>query len=201
MKVSIVTPTWQRELSIIKRCISCVDAQTYTDWEHIICSDGPREARVKHLCEDNPKRRYFSESINYNDYGSSVRNNLIKSSKLEGELVCFFDDDNIILPTYLEKMVNALVNAKDGEKFAICQIMHFGPLPHHLCPAPAIITGIPPRMQNIDTLQVLTTLEAIKPFGWVKGATSGYCDDGCTYEALAKHNRFVEVPECLGIHL
>jgi glycosyltransferase involved in cell wall biosynthesis len=180
----------------------CVDAQTHTDWEHLICSDGPSERHVEHLIESdkNEKRRYACLEKHCGDYANTVRSTMLQGAT--GKYVLFLDDDNIIMPEYLEWMIDALnkayaVNNKVG--FAICQVYHFGPLPAPLGKPPKVIDGIPPKVQNIDTLQVLAFTEAMKDVGW--NLEHGYLADGYTFEAMAKKYEYAIVSTILGVHL
>jgi hypothetical protein len=111
--------------------------------------------------------------------------------------VLFYDDDNIILPNYLEKMIAALENTANGEQFAICQLMHFGPVTKSVGRPPILLKG-EPKVKHIDTLQVVAKTKAMKAVGWLKG---GYCSDGYTFEELGRRFSFVRVDECLALHM
>ena len=111
--------------------------------------------------------------------------------------VLFYDDDNIILPKYLEKMIRVLENTTNGEQFAICQLMHFGPVITSLGKPPVLLEGLP-KVKHIDTLQVLAKTKAMKAVGWLK---RGYCSDGYTFEELGRRFSFVRVNECLALHM
>ena len=197
--VSIITPTCNRDLRIVQRCIQCVRSQTYEHWEHIVCSDGVLEPHIKTLVESDrdARMKYMVTAKKHGGYGGAVREEIINKIPL-GKLLVFYDDDNVIFPTYLEKMVKALVEAKNDEKFAICQIFHFGPLQPFFGPPPILLEG-EPKLYYIDTLQVMVEAEAMKKVGWVNPLH--YCSDGMTYEALGKAYKWVKVPECLGVHL
>ena len=198
--VTIITPTYKRKLSIVQRSIDCVRAQTFQDWRHVICSDGIWEDEVNKLVqkEADPRRGYCRTEKRHGDYGSCVRQEVMANDwYYDSKYVCFFDDDNIILPTYLEKMVEALESTENDEQFAICPIMHFGPLPRCWGEPPILLHG-EPKLYHIDTLQVMVTAEAIKDIGW---KDEGYCSDGHTFEALGEKYAHVKVTECLGVHL
>jgi glycosyltransferase involved in cell wall biosynthesis len=197
--VSIITPTWRRAPEIVKRCLDCVRIQTYCTWEQIVCSDGKREAAIAKLAEArrDPRVRYRALGEHRGDYANTVRATML--NEVAGEYVVFLDDDNIILPNYLERMVTALQEARNGEQFAICRILHFGPFHADLGDPPQLLTGIPPRVAFIDTLQVMMTAEAIRAVGW--NTSEGYIADGHTFEALARRFRWVEMPECLALHM
>lgn len=197
-KVTVVTPTYRRDTAILGRCLGCVRAQTEAAWRHIVCSDGVREPGVERLvaAEKDPRFEYRISNVHHGGFGAGVRQELLTSG-LDTEFVMFLDDDNVILPHYLERMISALEAARNGEQFAICSILHFGPLPFFMNRPPVILRG-EPRICQIDTLQVLVRTEAMREVGW---RDHGYLSDGFTYRALGERFAFVRVEDCLGIHL
>lgn len=94
-------------------------------------------------------------------------------------------------------MIGAL-DADPAAGFAICQILHCGPLLPSFGPPPVVLTGVPPVTNNIDTLQVVARTAAMRECGWV---LAGYGSDGATFERLAKAHRWVAVDEVLAAHL
>ena len=82
--------------------------------------------------------------------------------------------------------------------WAICRIVHCGPLHPRFGLPPAVLTGVPPVTANIDTLQVVVRTQAMRESGWV---LHGYLSDGATYEKLSRVYPWVQVDEVLGIHL
>lgn len=210
--VYIITPTYRRDVRTLERCIACVRAQVYEGRiYHIICSDGGPEtepaflqeqATKKPLTEDGRFLQYCWTTEHTNSWGAGVRQFVLNNiTATEGVYVAHVDDDNVIFPHYVKEQVLALEAHKECG-FSICQIIHDGPLPDHLGRPPAIITGIPPRLQNIDTLQVMARIEAMRECGWICNTGSmGYLNDGTTYEKLGKMFKYVEVPNILGVHL
>lgn len=197
-KVTIVTPTFQRDPGVLARCLGCVRAQTEAAWRHIVCSDGIHEPDVEHLLaqENDPRLEYRVSSEHYGGYGAGVRQDVLTRGEAT-EYIMFLDDDNVILPHYLERMVGALEGARNGEQFAICSILHFGPLPFFMGRPPVLLRG-EPRVFQIDTLQVLVRTEAMREVGW---RDHGYLSDGFTYRALGERFGYVRVDDCLGIHV
>lgn len=197
--ITIITPTWKRPLDVIERCMKCVDIQTIQDWEHIICSDGYEE-NVKEFIESKkePRRRYKSLPEHLGIYANNVRQACLEEAR--GKYVLFLDDDNVIFPHYLEKMLKPLRNTSENIAFSICQIIHLGPLPVDKGEPPQILTGIPVVVQNVDTLQLLIKKDAINSIGGWDQET-GYLADGYTFERIAKKYEYVEVPEILGVHI
>jgi glycosyltransferase involved in cell wall biosynthesis len=176
--------------------LGTVKNQTYFNWEHLICSDGIYEPQIESIVRSNndPRCQYLVSSQHYGGYGASVRQEIMLNAR--GDYLVFLDDDNLLMLNYLEEMITALQNAINNEKFAICEIMHFGPVQMFLGNPPIILKG-EPKIYFIDTLQVMVEARAMKEIGWVN---NGYCADGSTYEELGKHFSFVRVPKLLAIH-
>ena len=197
-KVTIITPTYQRNPDIVQRNIACVRAQSFPHWRHIICSDGVFEKAVYDLVlqEGDSRRTYCVAEKHYGDFANSVRHEML-TKHADTEYVLFYDDDNIILPNYLDKMMRALEKTTNGEQFAICQLMHFGPVIKSVGKPPVLIKGVP-KVKYIDTLQVVAKTKAMKTVGWLN---SGYCSDGYTFEELGRRFSFVRVNECLALHM
>lgn len=197
-KVTIVTPTYRRDPATLARCLGCVRTQTVTAWRHVVCSDGVHEPEVERLLdrEEDPRFEYRVSSEHHGGFGAGVRQEILMGGQ-GTEFIMFLDDDNLILPHYLEKMLSALEEARNGEQFAICSILHFGPLPFFMGRPPVILRG-EPRVCHIDTLQVVVRTAAMREVGW---RDHGYVSDGVTYQALGERFGYVRVEECLGIHL
>ncbi len=198
-EITIITPTWKRPIEIIERCIRSVDSQTHEDWEHIICSDGYEENVEAHInAQKNPKRKYMKLKEHGGIFANNVRQAALERAK--GKYIVFLDDDNIIFPHYLEKMLKPLKESKEEVAFTICQIIHMGPLPEEKGEPPQILTGIPVKVRNVDTLQLMIKKDKLLRIGgWNQEA--GYLADGYTFEELAKHYQYIEVPEILCIHI
>lgn len=202
MKITIVTPTWKRDPRIVKRCLGCVQYQTHSDWEHLICSDGEEEEHIKTLTEQNSdsRRSYYNLGSSYNelwDSGNTVRRRMIE--RATGDAICFYDDDNIIMPYYLERLSAALESSPQSG-FAVCRVIHFGPVQPFVGDPPLVLTGVPPKLYFIDSLQVLVRTDVIRDIGWIEN-DGPYVADGTTFESMAKKYGWVEVPEILGIHI
>lgn len=198
--VTIITPTFQQQdQKSLHRMLASVQTQTYYNWEHIVCSDGGHE---QHIANDisvygESRRQYTCSSQHHGGYGAGVRNEIMRM-KAQGKYLCFLDDDNFLMPDYLEKMVGALEGATNGERFAICKILHFGPVRQDVGLAPLYLKG-EPKLCFIDTLQIMVHADTMKEMGWIK--PEDYCSDGYTYEELGKRYKYVRVDDCLAVHL
>ncbi|MBV9123874.1 MAG: glycosyltransferase family 2 protein [Planctomycetes bacterium] len=196
-KISILTPTLNRDPRVLERCFRSVAGQTLKDWEHLVCSDGQRELVVEQLVQRlyDPRRKYSYLSQLAGHYGAGVR--AVLTDRAAGEYLAFLDDDNILFPRFAERMTEALDRHPEAG-FAICQVVHCGPLPLETGLPPMIITGIPPVLYNIDTLQVVVRKQAIQQTRW---QLRGYQSDGHTYEKLAREHRWIAVEEVLALKI
>jgi len=198
--VSVLTPTWNRGIKMLNRCMTCVNWQTFSDWEHVIVSDGPDPVLREYFSvtsKKEPKRTFHELEENHADYGASVRK--LAMPWLKGKYFAFLDDDNIMFPEFLEEMVGALEGTGPEVGFAVCQIVHLGPLLAWVGQPPQILSGWPIVVGGIDTLQVVVKREAIEKVGWV--AEKGFYSDGYTYEALSKEFRHIRIEKVLGVHI
>ncbi len=200
-RVTIITPTTRdRPWPVLNRAIGSVDGQTFGGYEHIICTDGQIDPDVleKLTLPRQPGRHYRYTGEPQGHYGAGVRQYLLDQEECRGEYLCFLDDDNVLLPDYLEKMVGALDQNPDCG-FAIGKILHFGPLDRDLWPGsgPWLMPGTP-KLKSIDTLQVVVRTEAMKEIGGWR--LSGYKSDGLTYEELGRSYEHCRVDDLVGIH-
>ena len=113
MKITIITAC--RRVNGLKKVIKSIDAQTYTDWQHIIVNDNHPEVRefLKTLPE-SPKRYWIDLGVRTHWYGGIARNigamaafSYIKDSNREWDdsWLIFLDDDNLWYPNHLETLV------------------------------------------------------------------------------------------------
>lgn len=198
--ISVLTPTWNRGIKMLSRCMACVNWQIFQDWEHVIVSDGADPVLREYFAlksKDEPKRHFYELENNHGDYGASVRK--LAMPLLKGKYIAFLDDDNVIFPEFLEEMVGALEGTDADVGFAVCQILHMGPLQAWVGTPPQILTGWPIVVGGIDTLQVVVKREAMEKTGWI--SEQGFFSDGYTYEALSKQFRHIRVEKVLGVHI
>lgn len=197
--VSFITPTYRRKTEIIRRSYDCLKLQTVNNWEQLICSDGSKEDHAAALVREIGDERVQYHHLNSKkdgDFGNRCRAEML--SKARGRYVVFFDDDNIILPEFIEKMTMALEQAEAD--FAVCDVMHFGPLNEPVSGKPPIILkGEPVKLYHVDPLQILVKREAMQSVGW--NTERGYVADGVSLEALGDRYTHVKVNEVLGVHV
>ena len=200
-KVTVITPTWRRDPKIIRRAVDCMTLQTVADWEQLVCSNGPEEMEARGAVESardvRVRYRHLDEEQAEGDFGNSARKKMIEEAR--GEYIMFLDDDNIILPTYIEKMVKCL-DGNPSVGFAVCRIIHFGPLKEEAVgKPPAILVGEPVKLHHIDPLQVMVRTELMQKVGW--DTEKGYLSDGVTLEKLGDEAEYLLVANMLGVHI
>lgn len=205
--VAIITPTYKRPIKVIDRCVRSVKSQSYQGTMiHIICSDGPEEEHVRQYVDElnDPCTIYVSTEENTNSYGGGVREHVLRTLVNDDPTIKYLvhlDDDNVLFPHFVQDHVETL-EANPDKAFSICRILHLGPLPERLGTAPQVINGIPPVLQNIDTLQVVVRRNVMLECGWnTFSGEKGYYNDGYTYERLGKMFEWVEIPELLAVHI
>lgn len=118
--VSVVIPSYSRN-ETLKRAIDSVLTQTHQNVEIIVVDDNPQEsewrastAAIMSEYKDNEKVVYIQNEKNMG--GGAARNVGIRASK--GEYIAFLDDDDVYMPTKIEKSLEVFENSKD-EKLAL----------------------------------------------------------------------------------
>jgi len=120
--VSIIVPCY-KQAQYLPETLDSVMAQTYSNWECVIVNDGSpdnTEEVAQSYCKKDQRFKYV-----YRENGglAAARNTGIRNSK--GEFILPLDSDDIILPTFLEKTVNAMINNPNA-KLACSDAEHFG---------------------------------------------------------------------------
>jgi glycosyltransferase involved in cell wall biosynthesis len=105
MKFSIIIPLHKKDNTFLRRCITSVQEQDFTDREIIVVGKDNEEA--KKVCEESGVSYYEIES----DNASAKRNHGFDKSK--GEIVFFFDADCILLAGMLRLIKDAFEDNPD----------------------------------------------------------------------------------------
>lgn len=105
--VSIVTPLYNSE-PFIADTIRSVQAQTYTDWEHIIVNDASTDNSRK-IVEEIAERdnRILLVNLPENKGAAFCRNHATELA--QGEFIAFLDSDDLWMPEKLEKQINFML--------------------------------------------------------------------------------------------
>lgn len=98
-KFSIIVPVYKAE-SFIQKCIEGIIAQTVTDFELILVNDGSPDNSGEICNEYAQKDKRIKVLHKKNGGPSSARN--IGLDKATGEIICFVDSDDYVMPQFLE---------------------------------------------------------------------------------------------------
>lgn len=112
--VTIVITTCKREVSIVKRAIDSVIAQTYKDWELIVVDDSPDTFDNRSLVKDCVNQLSQQYNVVYipnavNSGACYSRNVGLQAAK--GEYIAYLDDDDEWLPEKLDNQIKAFMQA------------------------------------------------------------------------------------------
>ncbi|QIG90173.1 glycosyltransferase family 2 protein [Chryseobacterium sp. POL2] len=103
--VSIIIPVYNRA-NLIGETLDSIIAQTYQNWECIIVDDGSTDNTPEVLesyMKKDSRISYYSRPDHLVKSGNSCRNHGFELSK--GELVVFFDSDDIMLNDFLSSRI------------------------------------------------------------------------------------------------
>lgn len=105
--VSIIIPTFNRA-HLLGETLDSVLAQTYTNWECIVVDDGATDgtaALLANYIDKDSRFQYYKRPDTHLPGGNGARNYGFERSN--GEFVQWFDDDDVMLPTFLNVKVQA----------------------------------------------------------------------------------------------
>lgn len=106
-KVSVIIPVYNAEL-YLDECIQSVLKSTYQNFEIILVDDKSTDKSsdiIKKYMAEDTRIKYIYNSVNQ---GAGESRNLgIKASS--AELIAFLDNDDLYMPDFLEKMVQAYI--------------------------------------------------------------------------------------------
>lgn len=99
--ISVIIPIYNGE-KVIRRCLSSLMRQTYTDFEVLVIDDGSSDATAKEVLSFSDSRiRLLSQK----NAGVSTARNLGIENAL-GDYIAFVDGDDYAEPTYLQALVS-----------------------------------------------------------------------------------------------
>ena len=105
--VSIIIPTYNRA-HLLGDTLNSVLSQTYTNWECLVIDDSSTddtENIVTGFCKKDQRIQFYKRPESILKGANSCRNYGFELSS--GEYVNWFDSDDIMLPDFLEKKINA----------------------------------------------------------------------------------------------
>ncbi len=119
MKISIITPTLQRES--LRRCCESIDRQSYADWEHVIVVDGEvAHPWVKEL--NSADRTVVVPGAKFANFGNTPR--FLAWQFTDGDFIMYLDDDNYLADENVLRDIATAVS--DVEYWAIFPILRHG---------------------------------------------------------------------------
>jgi glycosyltransferase involved in cell wall biosynthesis len=156
-RVAVITPTWGplRHRSLLDRCIPSVAAQSYSDWEHLVISDGPDPGLRLEIGDGFvPGVRYLEldKHLEPHSYGNNVRN--IAADHTDAEYLAYLDSDNAYRPDHLEVLVRAIEATEADFAYSRMQIVG-GPE----------IGADPPCLGQVDTSLIFHRRRDLERFG------------------------------------
>jgi len=121
MKFTIITP-YLPNRPTITRAVSCVDSQTYTNWEHIIQIDSPDKVLTHAITEDARRKVFRCDKWHEGFTGNWCRANAFDEAT--GGWILYLDDDDILYPNALQEVAAAIERdpAKDWGYFGILRL-------------------------------------------------------------------------------
>ena len=120
--ISIIIPTYNRA-HLIGETLDSIVAQTYSNWECIVVDDGSTDTTAEVMREyvkKDSRFQYHQRPENKVKGPNSCRNYGFELSK--GEYVKWFDSDDVMLPTLLEKQILSFV---DNVEMSVCKLSYF----------------------------------------------------------------------------
>lgn len=107
MKFSVIIPTYNRA-DLLERCLESLAAQTYRDFEVLVCDDGSvdNSAEVAERYKDRLNIQYIWNE----NWGGPARPRNIGIAASKGEWICFLDSDDWWTPNKLESCLPYLDN-------------------------------------------------------------------------------------------
>ena len=120
--ISIIIPTYNRA-HLIGETLDSIVAQTYSNWECIVVDDGSTDTTAEVMREyvkKDSRFQYHQRPENKLKGPNSCRNYGFELSK--GEYVKWFDSDDVMLPTLLEKQILSFV---DNVEMSVCKLSYF----------------------------------------------------------------------------
>ena len=122
--ISIIIPLYNRE-SLVVETLDSISAQTFTDWECIVVDDHSTDdsvAVVQKYAEKDPRVKLLIRPDDAPKGACTCRNFGFENSK--GDLVYFFDSDDLLSPQFLETVEKKMTENPQVEYGAFA-IQHF----------------------------------------------------------------------------
>lgn len=113
--VTVVIIFFENE-AFLAEAIDSVLAQTYTNWELLLCDDGSTDgstAIARDYAGADPQRIHYLAHPGHENLGKNATRNL-GIRRASGDFVAFLDGDDVWLPTKLDRQVRLLAENPDA---------------------------------------------------------------------------------------
>ncbi|OFX42842.1 MAG: hypothetical protein A2046_03725 [Bacteroidetes bacterium GWA2_30_7] len=119
--VSVIITTYRRPENL-QSAINSVISQTYQNIELIVVDDNDNDSEFR-VATAEIIDKYSKNAIKYikhekNSNGACARNSGIKNSK--GSFICFLDDDDVYLPTRIERSIQSILKYDESYGAVYC---------------------------------------------------------------------------------
>jgi glycosyltransferase involved in cell wall biosynthesis len=154
--ISVIIPCYNYGV-FLKGALDSVFSQTFQNFEVIVINDGSTDGETIHVL--NKLNYSKTRVIHQNNQGlAQTRNNGARLS--QGKYLCFFDPDDLMEPTYLEK---ALIVLEKNEKLgsSYCWVKCFGE-----ADSKWITTDLDPRIMRNGNIS--PSHSVIRKKAWIK---------------------------------
>jgi glycosyltransferase involved in cell wall biosynthesis len=115
--VSVCIPTYNGK-EYLNECIASILAQTFTDFEVVVCDDESSDGTLEiaqQLADEDPRFRVIANPRRFGLVGNW--NNCIEQAR--GEWIKFVFQDDIIMPSCIEKLISAC--SRENKLFGFCE--------------------------------------------------------------------------------
>ena len=184
MKISVITPTWQRHDLLIDRCIPSVAAQT-VPVEHVVVSDGPDPVLAGLLAGLDV---VYAEVAEHHTEGTNVggwaRNRGLEVAT--GRYIAYVDDDNALRPEHVQVLAGAL-DANPDADFAYSRMFRHG--------LGDEIGAEPPEHGRVDSSILMQRADTHLKFGWWPAPSEYHIDWQLVHAWILAGARWVFVPQ------
>jgi len=195
--ISIVTPTWETPVSVLRACIESVRAQVYPHWELCLVDDGSRapevEATIRQLAAADPRIRFARLPSNQ----GIARATNAALALATGDFIGFLDHDDLLAPHALAEVALRLAEAPDtdvlysDEDKVDGEGRRFAP---YLKPAlsPELLRAV-----NYICHFLVVRASLVREVGGIRPGFEGAQDHDLLLRLLVRTRRFAHIPKVL----
>ncbi|GAA0178400.1 hypothetical protein SH2C18_14660 [Clostridium sediminicola] len=194
-EISIVVPVYNVEM-YLKKCISSILEQSFTDFELILVDDGSKDKSGR-ICDEYKEKDSRIKVIHQQNAGLSAARNIgIETS--EGKYITFIDSDDFIHGNMLEILYNNLLDNNSDISICDYELVYEGmELPDEYCNNHTLYTniqGVKKIIENSETKMIVACCKLYKRslFRGIRYPAQKYHEDEfVTYKLLYKSNKIV----------